>query len=72
MSAPDTNVKKQERRHKVPLWGMSIGLAFAAVLLILYFVYLFAAGQEPGEADVQIDGRTGEPVVNEETVTPTE
>ncbi len=31
MSAPDTNVTRQARRHKAALWGIAIALGNAAV-----------------------------------------
>lgn len=34
MSAPDTNLEKQKRRHKVPLLGMKGIIVFAALMLI--------------------------------------
>lgn len=43
MSAPDTNMKKQERRHKGPLIGMAGVLIFAAVI---GFIALSGGGDE--------------------------
>lgn len=60
MSAPDTNVEKQEKRHKVPLVGMVGGVVFALLLLAGLFFFVIGSGDEPEGADVQIDGRTGE------------
>ena len=34
MSAPDTNIERQTRRHKPSLWGIGIALAAAAVFAI--------------------------------------
>ena len=65
MSAPDTDIKKQEKDHKGPLIGMAFGVAFAGVLLIGFLVWLSANGETPEGAAVQIDGRTGEPVATE-------
>ncbi|SHJ37431.1 hypothetical protein SAMN04488012_10893 [Palleronia salina] len=48
MSAPDTDVKKQQRRHKFPLVGMAWMVVWAAVLLIGLIVYLSLSGNEPG------------------------
>lgn len=36
MSAPNTNVERQKRRHRGPLVGILGGLAFVALLFILY------------------------------------
>ncbi len=34
MSAPDTNTKKQAKRHKVPLLGMFLAVVIAIAVLI--------------------------------------
>ena len=43
MSAPDTNLEKQERRHRGPLIGMAIAVIFAG---ILGFIFLADGGDE--------------------------
>ncbi|KAA9007901.1 hypothetical protein [Histidinibacterium aquaticum] len=60
MSAPDTDVKEQEHRHRPSLWGMAIAVAFAAILLVLLTSWIFFQGNDPDEAEAQVDGRTGE------------
>ena len=40
MSAPNTNLEKQERRHRGPLIGITAGLAFVAVLLLGYVFFI--------------------------------
>ncbi|MBY4892854.1 hypothetical protein KUL25_08770 [Rhodobacteraceae bacterium N5(2021)] len=37
MSAPDTNVEKQARRHKGSFWGLAIAL-FVAAIVAFYFL----------------------------------
>ena len=59
MSAPKTNIEKQERRHKVPLIGMVAVVLFASALLAGLILWLGYQGNEPGNAEPQIDGRTG-------------
>jgi len=65
MSAPDTNIKTQEKRHRGPLIGMAAGVAFAVILLTGLLVWLSANADPPEGAAVQIDGRTGEAVAVE-------
>jgi len=36
MSAPQTNVERQKRRHKGPIVGISAGLAFVVLLVLGY------------------------------------
>ncbi len=48
MSAPETNVKKQEKEHKAPLLGMKWVVVFAIVLLVLLVAVLSFSGNEPG------------------------
>lgn len=63
MSASETNIEKQTRRHKGPLVGMGLGVGFALVLLLVFVGYQAYLGDEPDGAEVQIDGRTGAEVV---------
>jgi hypothetical protein len=48
MSAPDTNVKKQERRHKPALVGMAV--AAVVVIAAIIAVNAFGADEELDEA----------------------
>lgn len=52
MSAPDTNVDRQKRRHKIPLLGMGGVIAFAFVLLAGLVVWLSAGTDEAPDAGV--------------------
>ncbi len=60
MSAPRTNIEKQKSRHKGPLIGMTIGVAFALVLLFGLAVYVVDRGQPPENTAPQIDSRSGD------------
>ncbi|MGB3554981.1 MAG: hypothetical protein WBA25_10110 [Jannaschia sp.] len=52
MSAPDTNIEKQKKRHAGPLIGIGAGVVFAAILLFAFLS--FQAGPvEDGEAEVE-------------------
>ncbi|UXX84016.1 hypothetical protein [Roseovarius pelagicus] len=51
MSAPDTNFKKQKKRHKGPLSGMALVVIFAAILLLALTLRLVYFGNDPGDAD---------------------
>jgi len=59
MSAPETNVEKQAKRHKGPLSGMAGGLLFVGVLLVAFMAWTFMQADEPEGAETQIDSRTG-------------
>lgn len=50
MSAPQTNLEKQERRHWGPLTGIALGLAFVVVLFVGWLIWETANGQNPREA----------------------
>lgn len=39
MSAPDTNLNKQKRRHVGPMLGISAGLAVVVVMFLGYLAY---------------------------------
>ncbi|MGR3271287.1 hypothetical protein DU478_04705 [Thalassococcus profundi] len=65
MSAPDTNVKKQEKAHKPSLLGIKGVLVFAGVLLAGLIVWTFVQSDGVDGSDVQVDSRTGEVVGTE-------
>jgi hypothetical protein len=54
MSAPDTNLKKQEKRHAGPLIGIAGGLVLATIFLIAFLSFQVDP-VEDGEAEM-IDG----------------
>ncbi|MGR3486060.1 MAG: hypothetical protein ACU0BF_11995 [Paracoccaceae bacterium] len=60
MSAPETNIEKQEKRHKGPLIGMGAMVAWSVGLLILFVAFMAWSGDSPEGAETVIDGRTGE------------
>ena len=39
MSAPDTDLEKQRKRHRGPIWGISIGLLFVALVALGAFFW---------------------------------
>lgn len=67
MSAPKTDVDKQEEHHKGPLTGMRGVLVFAGVLLVGMLIYLFVYGAGPEVSEGAIDG-PADPVAESEPV----
>lgn len=68
MSAPDTNVDRQARRHRTPLVGMALVVGFAAVAMLIWLSWEAADGNTPGEDTVVTDTEQVAPgVVVEET-----
>lgn len=65
MSAPKTDLEKQEARHKGPLTGMRLVVLFALILLAGLTIFVALSGEEPEGAERQIDSRTGEVVGGE-------
>ncbi|MCP1166971.1 hypothetical protein [Limimaricola litoreus] len=54
MSAPHTDVEKQEKRHKGPLAGMAIVAVFGVLLILLLVFWGFGQGNEP-EAESTVE-----------------
>lgn len=52
MSAPDTNIDKQKRRHIGPLAGIFGGLALAGIMFLVWLFWVVSAADEPEEANV--------------------
>ncbi|MFZ7089555.1 hypothetical protein [Primorskyibacter sp. 2E233] len=59
MSAPDTNPKIEERRHKGAVGGIKLVLVFAAILLLFFVGWTFFAADDPEGADVQVQPGVG-------------
>ena len=56
MSAPETNVNKQARRHKPALWGIAIALGIAAVA-----AFVALTSDEPLAEDQAAPSRVADP-----------
>ena len=59
MSAPKTDLDKQEKQHRGPMRGMAFVVGFALLLLVILMVWISDNGNTPQGAQTQIDGRTG-------------
>jgi len=46
MSAPDTDVEKQEKRHKPSLWGIKGAMLFGALMIILLLFFVIDNGRD--------------------------
>lgn len=57
MSASNTTLKKQKRRHKGPLIGIAIALGVAGILFLVYLLVL----ADPEVEDPAADLTTEEP-----------
>jgi len=64
MSAPDTNVDKQAKKHKTPLVGIAAVVIYAGALLLGLMFWLSANGNEPGEADEGVTTETPEATID--------
>ena len=49
MSAPETNVETQKKRHRPAIWGMAIGGVFVAIIFFAYLANIAAQGNDPTE-----------------------
>ncbi|WP_371154220.1 hypothetical protein [Jannaschia sp. 2305UL9-9] len=64
MSAPDTNLDRQKKRHAGPLIGIGAGVIFAIILIFAYVTYLAEPAGE-GEADVVESPEVAAPTTSE-------
>ena len=71
MSAPQTNLDKQKRRHRGPLIGMIVVVAFALTLLFFQMMDTAEQGQPTDSQGGSIDGRTGAPSEENPPTVPT-
>ena len=60
MSAPRTNIEKQERRHRGPLIGIAIVVVFALLTLLARAMFVSEEAGVPEGADEQVNTLTGE------------
>ncbi|SDE52207.1 DUF2273 domain-containing protein [Limimaricola pyoseonensis] len=65
MSAPHTDVEKQEKRHKGPLVGIALVAVFGVLLIVLLTFIGFGQGNEP-EAEATVEAVPGEEVETED------
>ena len=52
MSAPDTNIEKQDERHKPALLGIKGAIIFGALMLLLVVIFSVARGGETSIGEV--------------------
>lgn len=61
MSAPDTDVPTQKKRHRPPLLGMWLGLGLVAILFVGWLFMTVGAGtQETTEPGTPMEGGSGQ------------
>lgn len=65
MSAPDTNLEKQKKRHVPSLVGIGLAAVFGVAMIVALTFIVSARGDDPDGSEVQVDGRTGEIEVTE-------
>lgn len=49
MSAPDTNIERQEKNHKAPLLGIKGAMLFGVLMLLLAIFFALSNGTAPSE-----------------------
>jgi hypothetical protein len=61
MGAPDTNLERQKRRHRWPLIGIGVAVAFGVGMMLFWLFGTVSDATPPEGAETQIDGTTGDP-----------
>lgn len=56
MSAPDTNVEKQERRHAPALMGIKGAMLFGALMIVILGFIVMSNGSSDGTSGVVTEG----------------
>jgi hypothetical protein len=56
LSAPQTNLEKQKRRHRGPLIGMAAAVLFGVGLISYWLIEESAMSQNPAGPDMQPEG----------------
>ncbi|WP_224816396.1 hypothetical protein [Hasllibacter sp. MH4015] len=46
MSAPDTNIERQTKRHTPSIWGISIALIAAAIAAVFFMMWTGTEGED--------------------------
>lgn len=62
MSAPQTNIEKQQRQHRGPLIGMVVAVIAVGIGFVWWLGHEAAESDPASNGQGQIDGRTGNPV----------
>lgn len=70
MSAPDTNVSKQERQHKPALLGIKGAMLFGVLMLLLIILYSAYNGGDPTADAVTNTDQATEPTAQVPAVDP--
>lgn len=63
MSAPQTNIERQKRRHRGPIAGISAGLAIV-LLLVLGYGWLGGSAENPSVAEPETAIPATEPMAD--------
>jgi hypothetical protein len=72
MSAPDTNVKKQEQRHKPALLGIRAAMIFGALMMVGLAIYVIGNGADDTADAVTNTDQASEPSATTPAVDPVE
>ncbi|MBM2576562.1 hypothetical protein JQC91_09615 [Jannaschia sp. Os4] len=63
MSAPNTDIEKQEKRHAGPLIGMAGGVILALIFLGAMMFFLISDGESPRDDAATVQPGINTPVV---------
>ncbi len=76
MTPPDSNLDKQKKRHRGPLWGIAAVLILVALLFFGYLTYITGADPEeppveeevlPDEDGIPAEGAPATPLEDEDS-----
>jgi len=69
MTAPDTKLERQKRRHRGPLIGIGIAVIFGVGMMMLWLFGAVSDAPPPDGVESQTDGVTGGEITEPPTTT---
>ncbi|MBY5972185.1 hypothetical protein [Pseudooceanicola marinus] len=57
MTAPDTNVETESRKHKAPIWGILLAVIFGLLMILAIVTTAFERSDEEAAPEAAVEGQ---------------